>query len=198
MRWLSVLLCWVGIAGAVEPGVLVQERATPPGSPILSAYQTEGLPTRIDGITWLRTTDRRAFVYSDSLGEWVGSPYVLGHGSPNAAYTGGLYVGGVAADSASLVPKGIYVPERSVFVAAWWWSQAEGLVASNCTTAVFCRGTMSSDLNLGSWADGYHVQPNEVIDAGAVLCPYIVPKSSGPANPNYPNVWLEFAPLVTP
>lgn len=161
------------------------------------AYETETPPGNTS-LPWIRNLDKQTFEYSDSLGNWVGQPYVV-WGSKNATGVFGELKFGQACeyDTTSAAPVGWYLPERMQLMRASWSASNVGSVTDS--TVIHFRGTMDTLWNLGSWADGCVVTPSGAIaDSGAIVIVDIKRKAASPTDPDYPNVWLEFRPVVAP
>lgn len=203
MRWVAALLVLLaGAAWAVKPNALVKESATPPSTSRAELYKDEHLPLRVSGAVWMRTTDWRAFTYSDSLDRWVGSPMIF-WGSKNATgVTGFLKFGqAVAFDTTSADVCGHYIPDDGILTRVWWTDAVSIGGAANCTLKVIVKRPAAADTSVvvsENWGADHVAFPNCVVDSGAVTTLYIAGKSAGGVNPDYPNVWFEFVPTGTP
>lgn len=60
------------------------------GGSFASAIQTGAPSFPEDGQTWVRKTDFQTFIYSDSLGKWLGELVLWEYGHANAVYSGFL------------------------------------------------------------------------------------------------------------
>ena len=151
--------------------------------------------------SWLRNLDKQEFVYSDSLGKWVGQPFTV-WGTWNGTNIAGplKLTNGCIYDSTTATAVGWYMPETCQLMRAYWNASNTGAGINNVQTDIMCRGTMDTTWALGAWTDDWVVTPSGAIaDSGAVVTIYLTalghPSS---VNPDHPCVWLEFRPVVTP
>ena len=197
MRWWLASLVVLGFAASAgAQGGL----GSAPSTGQLEA-STPGRP--VGGQIWIRKSDLRVFVYSDSLGKWLGEETIIQTGRNNANHTGQLRFGEVGGNQG--VPyQGFDVSVDSLRIMEVTAKSYDVSTTAACTTFVFSDADtilkLIWDANEERWTPGgsgwVSAAPRVAIAPGKTLSATI--GAGGSVLPDFPLVWFYVRREVTP
>lgn len=211
MRWTkgdTVFLLLLALAVAIWSVLTPDEGAAQySGGGIASIPVESGAPANpADGQQWVRSTDLQRFVYSSTLGKWLGELEVWNAGHVNANHTGFLQVN---PRSVSDTTTGAEVGYSSDGVMRVMKAVGNAGNAPNCSVYVFSDQDTIAKLVWGGtdqmvWtptadSSGGWIAPaaRVVFDDTDVYSASYVP-SAAPTNPTLSTFWIYVREEVTP
>lgn len=167
------------------------------GGPTSVPVEDTPNPTPVDGELWVQPSDLQMFIYSDSLGVFLGSEVWVNFDRAAAGASGFLRHGaqGIATDTTVTGDKvrGFTCVNEMRLMTAY--SGATTGTAPDCTTRVwYANAASATDLvwagNTNTWT------PTDVtVPAGGVIAPELITNATDPDNPN---IWMLWRAQVDP
>jgi hypothetical protein len=159
----------------------------------------------VDGQMWVRKSDLQRFVYSDSLGKWLGEPYRIQAGRNALNFTGFLRMGEVPSVASDVTQNGFMTAlnDSARIMEVRGYSQDAGTVAA-CTTFVFSAADtvlkLVWDNNRERWTPGgsgwVSAAPRVAVKPNT--CISISIGAGGSVLPDNPLMWILIRDEVAP
>lgn len=173
------------------------------GGPASAAVEASAPANPVNGQLWLRKSDLRTFVWSDSLLKWLGSEQVI-HVSRSAANASGAYRMGETATSIILPYTGYDVATDSLRIMEVVAKSGDVSTVAACTTFVVSDVDtilkLIWDANEERWIPGGSgwVSAAARVAIGPTKTMSVSTGAGGSILPDFPHLWFFCRREVTP